>query len=233
MKITSKQNKTYKLWVKLKQKKYRDKHNLFLVFGQHLIDKAKEYNMIVEILTSNEKKEGTFLSRELLEELQMTQTYIDQVAVCRKESAEIKSNKVLMIDDIQDPDNLGALIRSAAAFGFHHVIVSLKSADIYNEKTIRASKGAIFDVYIEKKPLSKGISALKEKGYCFYFADAHNKGTNELSGKVAIVLGNEGRGVTPEIKDLCDGSIHIITQNVESLNVSVAGGIIMHRYSEI
>ena len=233
MLITSKQNKSFKLWKNLKIKKYRDASDMFLVYGKHLIEKAKQHDAIEEILSTNEHSIDTVLTKELMDELQQAETYFDDIAVCKKRNPTIKSNKILMLDDVQDPDNVGALIRSAAAFGFLHVIVSLKSADFYNEKTIRASKGSIFDVYLERRPLEAAIVELKHEGYQIVYADAHEKGDSKQSGKVVLILGNEGHGISDEIKSLSDRSIHIPTRNVESLNVSVAGGILMYEWRNL
>ncbi len=230
MKIISKQNKQFKLWKKLITKKYRDIHDMFLVYGSHLIDKAKEKEALIEIITSNEEIDGTFVSMPLMEELQQTETFIDQIGVCRKINEPITSNRVLVLDDVQDPDNVGALIRSAAAFNFNHVIVSHKSADIYNEKVIRASKGAIFDCYIERTHLEEKLLTLKNEGFQIVGADAHESGQPQRNQKLVLVLGNEGHGLTSEVKNICDDFVTIKTNQVESLNVSVAGGILMHEW---
>lgn len=231
--IVSKQNKQFKLWKKLKTKKYRDFNDMFLVYGKHLIDKAKEAKQLIEVITSNEEVEGTLVSKELMDELQQTETYIDQIGVCKKQNTALKSNKILVLDDVQDPDNVGALMRSAAAFGFKHVILSYKSADLYNEKVIRASKGAIFDCYIERANLLFRLEELKKDGYQMIGADAHEKGKPKYDQKVALILGNEGHGLTEEVKNLCDQFVTIKTESVESLNVSVAGGILMYEWKEI
>ncbi len=233
MQITSKQNKSFKLWKNLKTKKYRDAQGMFLVYGKHLIEKAKQHEATIEILTTNIHSSDTVLSKELMDELQQAETYFDDIAVCKKKNQAIESNKILMLDDVQDPDNVGALIRSAAAFGFLRVIVSLKSADFYNEKTIRASKGSIFDVYLERRPLEEAVKELKSQGYQIIYADAHEKGNSESFEKMVLILGNEGHGISDEIKALSDRSIHIPTQHVESLNVSVAGGILMYEWRNL
>jgi TrmH family RNA methyltransferase len=205
---------------------------MFLVYGKHLIDKAKETDQLVEIVTSNPDLEGTLISKDLMDELQQTETYIDQIGVCKKKHTVIDSKKILALDDVQDPDNVGALIRSASAFGFRHIILSQKSADLYNEKVIRASKGAIFDCYIERKNLVFSLPELKQKGYQIVGADAHEKGQPKYDQKVVLVMGNEGHGLQAEIKDLCDDYVTIKTDYVESLNVSVAGGILMYEWRD-
>lgn len=231
--ITSKQNSSFKLWQKLKLKKYRDLHGLFLVYGFHQIEKAKEKNALVNILSDQETDGVTALSKELMEELQQAETYFNIIGVCKKTNEKITSNHVLVLDDIQDPDNLGALIRSAAAFNFLHIIISQKSADAYNEKTIRASKGSLFDVYIERRPLSQALIELKQQGYHVLCADPHQSGHITQHEKMALILGNEGHGISDEIKSLSDGFVSIETKHVESLNVSVAGAILMYEWRKL
>lgn len=231
--ITSPSNKNFKLYKSLKLKKYRDQHNLFLVYGKHMIDQAKAKGDILEIITSDPEKEGTLYHEDLLKDLQMTETWIDHIAVCKKNKRMIHSDRVLMLDDVQDPDNVGALIRSAAAFGFLHVLLSPQSADLYNEKVIRASKGAIFDCFVERRPLKEPLIALKNDGYQVVYADAHDQGEPSFHAKVVLILGNEGHGIQEALKNLSDRAIHIPTQNVESLNVSVAGAILMYEWSKL
>lgn len=226
--ITSKQNAKFKYWMKLKTKKYRDEFSRFLVFGKHQIEKAQQASLIEEVVTSNEKIDGTLIDVSLMKDLQFTETYIDTFAVCKFNTIKIKSSRILFLDDIQDPDNLGALIRSAAAFGFHHVVSSHKSADFYNEKTIRAAKGSIFDVELSRGPLTEYIEKYKALGYIMIGADAHGSKEDVTYEKLGLILGNEGHGLSHEVKALCDGFYTIETQKVESLNVSVAGGILMH-----
>ncbi|MBU1093313.1 MAG: RNA methyltransferase [Firmicutes bacterium] len=233
MLITSKQNSSFKLWVRLKQKKYRDIHGMFLVYGNHLIEQAKKHQVIVDILTSEPNQEGIQLTADLMNDLQQAETYFDLIAVCKKSNPIIKSDKILVLDDVQDPDNVGALLRSASAFGFVHVIASLKTADLYNEKVIRASKGAFFDVYVERRPLYEALVELKALDYQLIYADAHETGIPQKHKKTALIMGNEGHGIHDEIKNICDGAVCIPTQNVESLNVSVAGGILMYEWRNL
>jgi RNA methyltransferase, TrmH family len=231
--ITSTQNSSFKFWQKLKTKKYRDLYDQFLVYGPHLIAVAQKYKAIVEIITTDPNIEGTLVSEALMNELKQTETGFNIMAVCKKVNHQQSSTHILALDDIQDPDNVGALIRSAAAFGFNHVIFSLKTADLYNEKVIRASKGSIFDVYVERKPLVEALKDLQQQGYQVYYADAHAPHMRKKNDKIVLVMGNEGHGISEEIKDIADGSITIPTQKVESLNVSVAGGIIMYEWRNL
>lgn len=231
--ITSRQNETIKKYLKLKQKKYRDQTSQFLVYGDHLIEMAQKRGSVELIITSNPDKEGLLVSKPIMDEFSQTETTFDTLAVCNKTNNLIKSNKILVLDDVQNPDNVGALIRSASAFGFKHLIFSLKSADFYNEKTIRASQGAIFDVYHERVDLANRIKELKEDGYLIVGTTAHGDTFNKnKSKKIALILSNEGAGISSEVLALLDLETTIKTESVESLNVSVAGSILMYEWSK-
>lgn len=229
--ITSRQNPTIKQYLKLKQKKYRDLENQFLVYGHHLVEMALKRGNVELIITSDENASGLIVSKEIMDEFSQTETTFDILAVCNKVDNIIESDKILIFDDVQDPDNAGALIRSASAFGFRHVIFSNRSADFYNEKTIRASQGAIFDVYHERVSLPEKILELKSLGYMIVGADAHGDMlVTKKPEKLALVLGNEGAGISKEVKRLLDIKTTIEVENVESLNVSVAGAILMYEW---
>ncbi|MDY0277505.1 MAG: RNA methyltransferase [Acholeplasma sp.] len=231
--ITSSENEKIKLLKKLKLKKYRDQENRFLVFGEHLIEEANKYNCIEEVFTSNENKEGTLISPILMKTINFTETPYDRVALCKKVINNIKSDKILVLEDVQDPDNVGALLRSASAFGFMHIILSDRCADIYNEKTIRASKGALFHLNIERsRNIINEVTKLQHLNYKVYSTGV--KGTKEynVDRKIVLVLGNEGSGVSKELMTISDYEVVIKTKNVESLNVAIAGSILMYEWSK-
>lgn len=229
--IISQHNEQFKMWMKLKQKKYRDASGLFLVYGPHLVEEAKRGNCVKEIITTDASIEGTLISKALMEKLKTTETAYNICAVCYKKTLKIKSNKVLILEDVQDPDNVGALLRSALAFDFRHIILSENSADLYNDKTIRASKGAIFHLMVERMNVYDVTLKLKQEGYSIYATDMEGKSYYSKKKKSVIVLGNEGKGITDKMLALADERIKINTQTVESLNVSVAGAIFMYEWS--
>jgi len=230
--IISKDNQKFKSWMKLKLKKYRDQTGLFLVYGKKMVELAIRNNVVDEVITTNENYEGTLISEALMKDLSQTETTHDIMAVCKKDSQVKTSKNVLVLDDVQNPDNVGALIRSALAFGFKHVVLSKNSADLYNDKTLRATVGAIFDVYTERLDLVPFLLKMKEKGYQLFGADAHVSANQPLSDiPLVLVLGNEGNGLSIEVKAVLDGFIRIETESVESLNVAVAGSILMYEWS--
>jgi len=229
--IESKDNQKFKSWMKLKLKKYRDETNLFLVYGKTMVDLALKHDVVSEVITTNEQIPGTLISEKLMKELSQTETTFDQMAVCKKLNQTLQSNYILVLDDVKNPDNVGALIRSAVAFGFKHIVLSLKSADLYNEKTIRASQGAIFDCFVERRNIVDFILEHVDKGYQIFGADAHESMNQpELNQPLILVLGNEGNGLSDDVKSLVHGLVNIKTETVESLNVVVAGSILMYEW---
>ncbi len=231
--IESKDNQKFKSWMKLKLKKYRDEANLFLVYGKTMVDLAIKHNIVSEVITTNDQIEGTLISSKLMKELSQTETTFDQMAVCKKLNQKLESEYILVLDDVQNPDNIGALLRSASAFGFKHVVLSLKSADLYNEKTIRASQGAIFDCFVERRNIIDFILQKIDEGFQVFGADAHQS-SNQPEGEkpFILVLGNEGNGLSTDVKSIVTGLVNIKTETVESLNVVVAGSILMYEWGK-
>ena len=138
----------------------------------------------------------------------------------------------VMFDEINDPGNLGTLIRTSAALGYDGVILSKNSCDIYNDKTVRASQGSIFKTKIVYDDLNKVIPYLKEQGYKLIgtsLKKAENLNEANPTNKFVICLGNEARGMSEEVLNLMDKNVKLTMHNdVESLNVMVAGSIIMY-----
>jgi len=226
--INSVQNEKIKNYAKLNEKKYRDETNLFIVEGIHLVEEAKEYNIIKEILTTNPSIDGTLVSEEVMKKLTNQKSVVEVCAICSKLETKNITDKILILDNIQDPGNVGTLIRSAVAFGFDTIVME-NSADIYSSKVLRATQGAIFKLNIINTNIIEFIKTLK--GYKIYGTSLNNGlplKQIEKSPKLAIILGNEGNGVRNELLDITDKNIFIEITNMESLNVGVAGAILMY-----
>ena len=227
--ITSLENEKVKLLIKLNQAKYRKKEHMFIVEGAHLVDEARKANLLIECFSINEIEGYTQVSIPVMNKIANTDTTVTEIGLCKMIEKNELSDKILILDGVQDPDNLGALMRSSKAFGFDTIILGEGTVDIYNDKAIRASQGAIFKLNFIKAKLIDFIPTLKD--YNIY-------GTNVVNGidlkdvvasnKIGIVLGNEGNGISDEVNNLLDKNIYIPMNNTESLNVSVAGGIIMY-----
>lgn len=238
MKIESLNNSKVKNWAKLKEKKHRDEANLFLVEGDHLLNSAMVKSRIVEIISTDETMEIPgipfyLVTDSIMKKLSSQVSSTKVIGVCKKlEEQEINGN-VCLLDNIQDPGNLGTIIRSAVAFNVNTLILSNDTVDLYNEKVIRASEGMIFHLNIIRTDLASIIKELKEKNYKIYGTDVL-KGTNlkeiTFPNKTAIIIGNEGKGMSEDLKKECDKLIHI-NINCESLNAGVAASIIFYEVS--
>lgn len=234
--IKSRQNNKIKEVFKLLQKKYRDHSKTFLVFGEHGINEAIKTGNIVEIFTTNNNKSGTLISEKLMKDLSPLFTPTERVAVVKKAKVKPFSDKILLIAGIQDPGNLGTLIRSAVAFGFNTIIANEDTVDFYNEKTVSATQGNLFYANLIREDLLNKIKELKEEGYRIIATDTvlgKNIKTINKTSKIGLILGSEGKGIKEEIKNMADEFVKIETINVESLNVSVAGSVIMYEVSDI
>ncbi len=226
--INSVQNEKIKNYAKLNEKKYKDETNLFIVEGLHLVEEAKAYGIVKEVITTNPNIDGTLVSEEVMKKLTNQKSVVEACAICEKLNKKEITNKILILDTIQDPGNIGTLIRSAVAFGFDTIVMEA-CADIYSSKVLRATQGAIFKLNIINTNIIEFIKSLKDyKVYGTSLKNGIPLKQIEKSDKLAIILGNEGNGVRNELLDITDKNIFIEITNMESLNVAVAGAILMY-----
>ena len=234
MKINSINNEKVVYWAKLKMKKYRDIEHLFIVESRHLVEEAMKKGMVVEIITTDgfTSEYPTYeVTPEIMKRISSLISPPSVMAVCKHiVPNDIKGN-VLLLDRIQDPGNLGTMIRSAVAFGFDTIIASNDTVDFYNDKVVRGSEGMLFNINILRGDLLSMISLLKEKGYFVLGTDVERGHDLRKIKKdnIAIIIGNEGKGMSMSIKEACDGFVKIpMNENCESLNAAVAASIIMY-----
>ena len=238
MLYTSTQNGKIKELKKLNQKKVRDLKGLFLVEGEHLVLEALKKGCLIEIyvLEGYETKINVptfYVNEVVMKFISELESYPNMIGVCKKvEASADLGNSILLLDNIQDPGNLGTIIRSASAFNINTIIASLDTVDFYNSKVVRASQGMLFHVNLIKRDLKKELLELKENGYKIYSTNVKN-GKDikkvEKSEKFAIIMGNEGSGVSDELANLADEFLYIpMSSNCESLNVAVATSIILY-----
>ena len=237
--ITSVNNPLIKELIKLKQKKYRDKEKKFIVEGYNIIEEAKDY--ITLIITSSKEDENILpnvehilVPKEIIGKLSGTVTPQGIIGICNYvTSRENFEGNVLVLDGLQDPGNIGTLIRTAICFDFNTIYITDNSCDIYNEKVLRATQGGIFKVNIIRKNINDIIDDLKKKGYYIVGTSLKNGiPLNDINFKNlnAIILGNEGNGVSKETIERSNINAYIpINTSMESLNVAIAGGIIMNK----
>ena len=240
--IESLNNNKIKELAKLKNKKYRDDLGLFLVEGDHLIEEAYNTNQLVEIIaipsyTTNMDIKITYVKDVVLKKLSDLEQNIKCIGVVKKFKPLSYGKRLIILDNIQDPGNLGTIIRSAVSFNIDTVIVSNNSCDIYNPKAIRATEGMLFHLDTMVCDLNILIDELLSNGYLVYGTDVVNgiKATDiPKESKIAFIIGNEGNGISNEIRNKIDKNIYIpINKRCESLNASVAASIIMYEISKV
>lgn len=237
--IESINNEKIKKYTKLLQKKYRDETGLYIVSTDHLVKEALKKDIVLEIflLNSAENIYGkvTYVTEPVMRKLTNLKTLPNVVAIVKKEEKETIQGNVIMLDGLQDPGNVGTIIRSAVAFNFDTVIVGKNTVDIYNEKVLRASEGMIFNINIIKKDLTDAIMELKLQGYKVIGTKVDNGKliTDIKSEKYAFIVGNEGNGINGDLLNLCDDYIYIpMNPKCESLNVGIASSIIMYELNK-
>ncbi|MCI9585093.1 MAG: RNA methyltransferase [Bacilli bacterium] len=234
---SSVQNNKIKELGKLNTKKYRDKTGLFLVEGEHLIVEAYNSGYLKEVLLLEGNSisldvKVNYVSESVMKFLSSLDTPTNMIGVCHKKENEIKGDKLLVLDDVQDPGNLGTIIRSSVAFNIDTIILSEKCVDIYSPKVLRASQGMVFHINFVICSLAETLMMLKNDEYQVLgtrVTSGNDLKSLEKKKKFAIIMGNEGNGVRQTLLDLCDEYIYIkMNQNCESLNVAVATSIILY-----
>ena len=237
MLYTSKENPKIKEIKKLKEKKYRDELGKFIIEGEHLVLEAYKSNMLLEVYILDGYDfdidiEKNYCSLNVLKYISDLDDTPKVIGVCKKLTSREPGSRILMLDDIQDPGNLGTIIRSSVAFNVDTIVLSKNSVDVYNNKVIRATQGMLFKINIIIQDIDAYIDYLKTNNYKIIGTKVDN-GIDikklEKNENLCIIMGNEGKGVKPEILDKCDEYVYInMNENCESLNVGVATSIILY-----
>lgn len=239
--ITSHTNQTIKSLMKLKQAKYRRAMNAYLIEGYHLVQEAKKAGNIECIIATQELDESVpviVVSEAIMEKLSFTKTPQPIMAKCsmNRDMKIIDGNRYLLLDGLQDPGNIGTLIRSGLAFGITQVILSHDCVDLYNDKLLRSMQGAHFHISCIKGDLLDYIQMLKKQGVTIVGSALENgKEINQIDqySKMAYIVGNEGNGIKPEVLSSCDEIAYIPISNIDSLNVAIAGSIMMYHFQPL
>ncbi len=235
--ITSLDNKKIKNLSKLLVKKYRDKEDKFLVEGEHLVEEAFKTGYLIEVIKTEDYGREfdvptTIVTYDVIKKLSSSVTPQKVIGVVKRKEEKDIGNKVLILDNLQDPGNLGTIIRSSVAFNVDTIVLSENCVDLYNDKVIRSSEGMIFHINVIKRNIDKFIDEIHDDGYKVFgtrVTNGESVKSIESYEKLAVVMGNEGAGVRGEILDKCDKYIYIPMNEVcESLNVGVATSIILY-----
>ena len=226
--IESLENSKIKFLLKLKLSKYRRSEQKFICEGAHLVQEARNAGLLIEAYSLEDKEGYIQVSVPVMKKLCNTNTVVSEIGLCKmKENTKI-TDKILILDGIQDPGNMGSLMRSACAFGFKTLFIGTGSVDIFNDKVIRSSQGAIFKLNYQFGDISEFLNKI----YTTNVLEGIPLKKIKAEDKVAVILGNEGNGVSKELQALGLDAIYIPMQNTESLNVAIAGSIIMYELSK-
>ncbi len=248
MLITSKDNSKIKEIKKLKEKKYRK--TAFIVEGIKMLKEAISEKAEIDTIIIREDTELDFKLDSELEKkvIHVTKNVFETISdvvspqgvlvVINKKIDDNKISKhvdyILALDGIQDPGNLGTIIRTADSANIKQILVSKDTVDSYSPKVVRSTMGAIYRVkIIECEDLAKTLKSLQTTGFEIVTTDLHtDKSIYDMNyNKKIVVIGNEANGVTPEIRELSNYRVKIpMLGKTESLNAAVAAGIMIYEY---
>lgn len=240
--LTSTENEKVKKYIKLQKRKYRDEMGEFIVDGVHTVKEAFKTGMLEEMIIEEHTDipfpgKFVYVSHDVMKKISMTDNPSPIMGLCKKRPPfddEFIGKKILILDQLQDPGNLGTIIRSACAFGIDSIVLSENTVDLYNPKVVRSTQGMIFQINIVQKKSKDIIELLKSLEIPVYGTkvesgeDVRNLTFKEKE-KFALIVGNEGNGVRDEISEMCDKNLYInMNEKVESLNVAIATSILLY-----
>ena len=252
--ITSKDNEIIKNIKKLKEKKYRDEQQKYIIEGIKLVKEAIEENAKIDMIVVCEEciNDGSIDKSLMYEIAKFDCIYVSEkvfstitdvntpqgilAVIERKENNEIKYDEdiIVVLDGIQDPGNLGTILRTLDSVNLKQIIISQNTADPYNSKVVRSTMGAIFRVNIVRsKDLISTLKEMKKNKYKIMITSLDAKDTiyNADYKKKVLVIGNEANGVSKEIQEIADEKVIIpMLGKTESLNAAVATSIILYEY---
>lgn len=233
--ITSLVNQKVKDLVKLQTKRGREKQGLFLIEGFHLVEEAKKAGYLVEVLCTEDVEfdfdNVTLCKFEVIEKIATTKSPQPILGVAKLKEQGTIGKKLLCLDNVQDPGNVGTLIRSAIAFGFDTIVISPDSADVLSPKVLRATQGAIFSANVVRDYILDVLDDFKGTVYATALDQKALKLNDvQATDSVAIILGNEGNGVAKDLIEAANDTIYIEIKGTESLNVAIAGSIVMNKF---
>ena len=269
--INSSENKKYKRWLKLLKRKYRDSEGVYLIEGYKLIEEAVKNNIEIEEIILDSEADSSLISKleeliicsktavyvldtKLYRKLAQMENGVGIMAVVSRQDYTLKtfsecksknrkgcSGNLVVLDRLQDPGNIGTIIRTADGAGFGGLVVMKGTGDIYSPKVVRSAVGSIFRLPVlfasDNDELGEILDFLGKRMIVTCFDTDNYHYDADLSEDAAIVIGNEGRGVSEELIENADVRVKIpMYGNIDSLNASVAAGILMYesvRQSEI
>ena len=253
--ITSKDNEFVKHVKKLKEKKYRDQSQEFIIEGIKLVKEAiEEKANIKQIIICDNCEDTGIIPKDLMYEIAkynciyVTENILKTMSDVnapqgimaiigrnnKEKDIDYSQDIIVALDDIQDPGNLGTILRTVDSIGLNQILVSKGTADCYNPKVVRSTMGAIFRIkIIECEDLEQTLKETQKNNFELVVSSLQtNNCLYDINfDKKVIIIGNEANGVEPQIQEMADEKIKIpMLGKTESLNASVATGIILYEY---
>ena len=233
MRISSRDNQVVKSLIRLHAPKRRRERGEYLVYGKTLCEEAIAAGVVTTLIFAQEDayQMSNFSQKLLVTPKVMSalteNAHVDICALCRMESREFQvGSDVVVLDSIQDPGNLGTILRSARAFGLINIFLSENCVDLYSIKVLRAAQGAHFSLAIRSGDLEAYLRH-STNSLVTTFVDEPNKFIHEPARTYDIVFGNEGSGIRPSLKPLARQNLKLDI-DFESLNVAIAASIILY-----
>ena len=253
--ITSKDNEFVKHVKKLKEKKYRDQSQEFIIEGIKLVKEAiEEKANIKQIIICDNCEDTGIIPKDLMYEIAkynciyVTENILKTMSDVnapqgimaiigrnnKEKDIDYSQDIIVALDDIQDPGNLGTILRTVDSIGLNQILVSKGTADCYNPKVVRSTMGAIFRIkIIECEDLEQTLKETQKNNFKLVVSSLQtNNSLYDINfDKKVIIIGNEANGVEPQIQEMADEKIKIpMLGKTESLNASVATGIMIYEY---
>lgn len=239
--ITSRQNQQVKDWIKLKSKKERNRTKTYFVETEHLVLEALKANVLVTLIVSEhyhgnvDFPEKIIVSQEVAEKLSSTKSVVDIFGVVKMQPHQTIGSRCLFLEDLQDPGNVGTLLRSAISFGIQTIFYTPQTADIYSDKVLRAAQGAHFHLSCIEVDTNDCIELVKQHQLQFVTTFLHSKlkSVSEMpKHHFCLALGNEGSGLSQQLLPVSDLNVLVTMSDFESLNVAIAGSILLYLSQE-
>ena len=253
--ISSKDNELIKHIKKLKDKKHRDESNEYIIEGVKLIEEAvkenarikkiivcedttRTYEIPTHIMYEIAKYECVYVTNKVFASITQVTNPQGIMAIIEKGDTNVQidytQDIIVALDDVQDPGNLGTILRTVDSIGLNQIIVSKGTADAFNSKVVRSTMGAIFRVkIIEVENLPQSIKEMRKHHFKLMVTSLQTENSiyDIKFNKKIIVIGNEANGVSKEIQEMADEKAKIpMLGKTESLNASVAAGVVMYEY---
>lgn len=248
--LISKDNPIVKEIARLKQKKYRDQSGMYVLEGRNLVEEVlnsgqKPVYLVAEkerleqhqdLIAGNPDLSWYIADARIMRHLSDTESPQGLLAIIPKPEYKLEEvaragGLLVVLDQLSDPGNVGTIIRTCWAFAVDALLLTPGSVDPFNQKVVRSSMGGILKVPIVEDVTPAQLERLKSRGYRLLAAaraQAVPVYETDLNGSVAVVVGSEARGLSPQVADLCDATVTIPCQpGVDSLNAAVACGIIL------